>query len=85
MIRGDYLDFLRTCKTRFDLVFLDPPYEKNMIDTALKMLVEKNLLASGAIIMWESDASEKIAVPSSIEIIKERTFGRIQIRIGVQA
>ena len=84
IIRGDYLDFLGKCNKQFDLVFLDPPYEKKMIDSALKMLVGNNLLAEGAIIVWECDEKEEITVPENIEIMKERTFGRIQIRIGVK-
>ena len=84
IIRGDYLDFLGKCSKRFELVFLDPPYGKKMIDSALKNLVEKNLLEPGAIVIWECDEKEEITVPDSIEIIKDRTFGRIQVRIGVQ-
>ncbi len=84
IIRGDYLDFLKTCDRPFDLVFLDPPYGKQMIDSALKTLVEKELLQPGSIVVWECDEKEKINVPKTIELIKERTFGRIQTRIGVQ-
>ena len=84
IVRADYLAFLEKQTRQFDLVFLDPPYKQNMIDVALKMLLEHNLLAPGAIIVWESDESETISVPPSIEIIKERIFGRIQTRIGVK-
>lgn len=84
IVRGDYLDFLRTCNQQFDLVFLDPPYEKKMIDSALKILVEKGLLAEGAIVILECDEKETVTIPEEIKIIKERTFGRIQIRIGVK-
>ena len=84
IIRGDYLDFLGKCNQQFDLVFLDPPYEKKMIDSALKMLVENNLLLPDAIVVWECDEKEEITVPKAIEITKERTFGRIQTRIGVK-
>ncbi len=83
IIRGDYLDFLGTCKQQFDLVFLDPPYEKKMIDSALKKLVDNNFLSDDAIVVWECDEKEEITVPVSIQIIKERTFGRIQLRIGI--
>ena len=83
IIRGDYLVFLGTCKQQFDLVFLDPPYEKKMIDSALKKLAENNLLSNNAIVVWESDEKEEIAVPVSFEITKERTFGRIRLRIGI--
>ena len=84
IIRSDYLDYLGKCDRQFDLVFLDPPYGKQMIDSAMKQMVEKNLLKNGAIVVWECDEKESVTVPESIEIIKERTFGRIQIRIGVK-
>ena len=83
IIRCDYLNFLGKCDQQFDLVFLDPPYEKKMIDSALKNLVEMNLLKSEAIIVWECDEKEKITVPGKIQIIKERVFGRIQTKIGI--
>ena len=84
IIRSDYLDFLGKYNHQFDLVFLDPPYGKKMIDSALKKLVENNLLSTNAIVVWECDEKEEVAIPESIEMIKERVFGRIRTRIGVK-
>ena len=84
IVRSDYLAFLEKNNRQFDLVFLDPPYEQHMIDFALQSLAERRLLREGAIVVWECDEKEVIRVPETIEIMKERTFGRIQIRIGVQ-
>ena len=84
IIRSDYLDFLRKCDRQFDLVFLDPPYEKKMVDAALMQLVDNRLLKPSAIVVWECDEKETVCIPECIEIIKERTFGRVQIRIGVR-
>ena len=55
-----------------------------MIDSALKKLVENNLLSTNAIVVWECDEKEEVAIPESIEMIKERVFGRIRTRIGVK-
>ena len=70
------------CNQQFDLVFLDPPYQKGMLEIALSLLVERKLLSPDCLLIWECDASEQIAVPKQIKIIKERTFGRICVRIG---
>lgn len=78
----DYQTFLKQCTTRFDLVFLDPPYQNGMVETALKLLIAHNLLLPDCLIVWESDASEQITPPDEIRILKERTFGRIHVRIG---
>ncbi|MBO5408299.1 MAG: 16S rRNA (guanine(966)-N(2))-methyltransferase RsmD [Clostridia bacterium] len=82
IVRTDYLSFLEQCDTAFDLVFLDPPYQKGMLSKALEALVQRNLLLPGSLIVWEYDTGEEISVPEEIRIIKERNFGRVQIRIG---
>lgn len=82
IVRSDFRSFLEQCKQQFDLVFLDPPYDHGMLDVALEHLVKKNLLLPGCLLMWECDAAEMVQVPDRIEVMKERTFGRVQIRIG---
>ena len=82
IVRSDYLAFLNQCSTPFDLVFLDPPYQQEMLSKALDMLIKRQLLSKNSLIVWEFDTGEEILVPKEIRIIKERSFGRIQIRIG---
>ena len=82
IIPADYQAFLMQCNQQFDRVFLDPPYQKGMLEIALSLLVERKLLSPDCLLIWECDASEQIAVPEQIKIIKERTFGRICVRIG---
>ena len=82
IVKSDYLSFLEQCSAPFDLVFLDPPYQKGMLSEALKKLIERNLLLPGSLIVWEYDFGEEIPVPEEIRIIKERNFGRVQTRIG---
>lgn len=43
---------------QFDLVFLDPPYKKNLIDTILQKLIDNNLLKKDATIVVESSKEE---------------------------
>lgn len=82
VICKDYQTFLKQCTKQFDLVFLDPPYQKGMAEDALRLLVEQNLLSPDCLVIWESDASEQIPHPDEIRIVKERIFGRIHVRIG---
>ncbi len=83
IVKSDYLSFLDGTNSPFDLVFLDPPYQKGMLPLALEGLVKRNLLLPGSLIVWEYDLGENISVPQEIRILKERNFGRIQTRIGV--
>ena len=53
VIRSDYMAFLRTCKEKFDIIFLDPPYAEVFLENALKMITEIDILQSGGIIVTE--------------------------------
>ena len=53
VIRSDYLSFLRTCKQKFGIIFLDPPYAEVFLENALKCITEIDILQSGGIIVAE--------------------------------
>ena len=52
--------FLQKCETKFDMIFLDPPYEKNLVNDTLKLIFENELLRTGGIIIAEHSVREKI-------------------------
>ena len=53
VIRMDYLDYLKRCKDKFDIIFLDPPYAEVFLENALKCITEIDILQSGGIIVAE--------------------------------
>lgn len=81
--RDDFLNFLGKTKNTYGLVFLDPPYHKGFLQKALFELVRKKLLEKNAVVVMESDFDEEYDIPEEIEIIKEKSYGRIKIKIGV--
>ena len=44
---------------QFDVIFLDPPYEKGLIDDALEQIAKFNLLKENGIIVCEFNHHEK--------------------------
>ena len=62
VVQADYLDYLRRCRERFDLVFLDPPYAENFLENALNRISELDILKSGAIIVCEKPAEKALTV-----------------------
>ncbi len=52
-VRSDYMSFLRSCREKFTLILLDPPYGKDFLENALKMITEIDILQSGGIIITE--------------------------------
>jgi len=53
VVRSDYLDYLRRCKEKYDIILLDPPYAEVFLENALKCIAEIDILQSGGIIITE--------------------------------
>jgi len=63
----------------FNLVFLDPPYRKDLIPKALKSLKDGAWLADKALLVAESDAGEEIDL-SGFTLLDERDYGETRMR-----
>ena len=69
-------------KKKFDLIFLDPPYEKRMIPSLLGELSERDILASPSIAVAESFKTETLPeVLGRLQMVSFRTYGETKISI----
>ena len=53
VVRMDYLNYLKRCREKYDIIFLDPPYAEVFLENALKCITEIDILQSGGIIVAE--------------------------------
>ena len=53
VIRSDYLQYLKKCAERFDIILLDPPYAEVFLENSLNLITEIDILQSGGIIVTE--------------------------------
>ena len=53
VIRADYMTYLRSCKEKFDIIILDPPYAEVFLENSLKTITEIDILQTGGIIIAE--------------------------------
>ena len=60
VIRSDYMAFLRNCRTKFDIILLDPPYAEVFLENSLKMITEIDILQTGGIIVAEHPLEKEI-------------------------
>lgn len=74
-------DYVRTCTRKFDVIFLDPPYNKGLIETALDAIAENSILADDGIIVLESDSSDFRYERNGFEAFKQKKYGRTYITI----
>jgi 16S rRNA (guanine966-N2)-methyltransferase len=63
----------------FNLVFLDPPYRKDLLPRALTSLKDGGWLAPNALLVAESDVNEEIDL-SGFMLIEDRSYGETRVR-----
>lgn len=62
-------------KEKFDIIFLDPPYQTNYIEKSIFLIDKYQLLKDNGIIVCESDKLEKIIFSEKYQIVKEKKYG----------
>ena len=60
VIRSDYLDYLKRCKEKFNIILLDPPYAEVFLENSLKMIAEIDILQTGGIIVAERPLGKEL-------------------------
>lgn len=82
----DNVDVLRSDATKlpearkqFDLVYLDPPYQKNLEAAVLKSLSGQGWLAEDVEIVIEAALKDEVAIPEGFVKHKEKKYGNSKI------
>jgi len=63
----------------FDLVFLDPPYRKNLLEATLGALIDKTFIKKDSIIVAEASADETLSMPGQFIQQDVRIYGETQV------
>ena len=65
----------------FDLVFMDPPYDKGLVTPVLSALVTGNWLADAALVVVEESRRATFDIPPQLACEDQRSYGDTQISI----
>lgn len=82
LIIKDYKKVLEEVKQiKFDIIFLDPPYETNYDIEAIELVLKDNLLKDNGFIVLETDSNEKEnkIKTLNIKIDDVRKYGRVKL------
>ena len=82
VIQGDGVSFLTSCREKFGLIFLDPPYAADLLEKALLKIAEIDIVAENGIIVCES-ALDKILpqLPAPYEMGRDYRYGKIKLTL----
>lgn len=76
------LDWLQTHTIMFDLVLLDPPYEKQDLGTIIHQLISSKLVNPKALIVCETDKDTVLDISHThLTLLKEKVYGLSKITV----
>lgn len=82
VVRGDSMEYLRTLREKFDLVFLDPPYQAGLLEPALEALAGFDILNPHGIIVAEHPADRVLPPPRPpYRIHRTYRYGKIGLTV----
>lgn len=74
----DYLEFLNSANNKYDLIFLDPPYNTECGITAIDYIVKLNLINKNGIIIFETSENREFNFPVCFEVTKKK-YGTVAV------
>ena len=81
---NDYAQYIKAAagRNKFDIVFVDPPYSKRLVKTALISLYDGKLLKSTSIVVCEDECDEAATddeILARYDVKKQARYGRVMI------
>ncbi len=78
IIVDDALRYLRRTNEQFDIVFVDPPFEKGLVRPACDLLHRRDVLKAGALVYVEAERRlSPLPVPASWELVHRNVASTI--------
>ncbi len=81
ILNTDSMEYLDRCSEKFDIIFLDPPYNKGFIEPVLDIIAKRGILEDEGIIVLESDDTDFCSDVEGLERIKQRKYGRTYVTV----
>lgn len=67
---------LRRALPQFNLIFVDPPYDQDLVNPTLRAVARQNLLAPGGTVVVEHSPREAIAGDCGLTLTDQRKYGQ---------
>lgn len=82
VVQSDSIGYLSGAREKFHLIFLDPPYDSGLLESALKKISMIDILADNGIIICESRAEHQLPeLPAPFVKSKDYRYGKIKVTL----
>ena len=82
MVRDNVFDFLPICREKFDIIFADPPYALEGLETVPDKVLARDILHSGCYFILEHGGEHSFREHPFF--VKERSYGRVHFTFFVK-
>lgn len=84
VLQQDALSYLRHCG-KFDLIFVDPPYDSRLYESVLETINSVDILSDGGIILCESRREKSLPdMRAPYRKKKEYNYGRVKLTVYIK-
>lgn len=82
VVQSDWQTFLGSCREKFHLIFLDPPYQQSHLENALETIAAIDILSEHGIIICESPLDKELPdLAGPLEKGREYRYGKIKVTL----
>ncbi len=78
---GDAFAYLSRTNKKFDIIFLDPPYNQGLLTRAVEEIAKKSLLSDGGVVVCEGEVGGEAPPSDDFKIIKQAKYGKTMVYI----
>ena len=79
VVQDDALNFLRSCG-KFDIIFVDPPYDMPVYEPVLELINLVDILSDGGIIICETARDRQLpALELPYKLSREYIYGKVKL------
>lgn len=82
VVQSDAIGYLSTVGEKYHLIFLDPPYDSGLLESALKKIASIDILADNGIIVCESRTEHPMPeLPEPFVRSKDYRYGKSKVTL----
>ena len=80
--QGDAMAFLSGCREKYDLIFLDPPYQTQLLENCIQAVAKFDILSEHGIMVCESALEKQLPeLVAPYEKGREYRYGKIKLTV----
>ncbi|MCP1673131.1 16S rRNA (guanine966-N2)-methyltransferase [Natronocella acetinitrilica] len=86
VVNSDAIAYLQLQQRHFDIIFLDPPFDSPLLETALSVIAERDLLRPGGLAYLETPRqAQPPELPSGWALARDRQAGQVRFMLATNA